>query len=78
MILLHRSMRIKDTIILLANLAVADILDGAVNMPFSLLTLILEGSWVLGRNMCQLNAFTIGLTRVVSIHTLMFLIRLFE
>jgi hypothetical protein len=60
------------TNLLLANLAVADILVGAINMPLSFISLI-NGSWVFGKTLCQFNAFTIGLTFMASIHTLMFI-----
>ncbi|XP_059488992.1 uncharacterized protein LOC132204485 [Neocloeon triangulifer] len=70
-IMRHRGMRTR-TNLLLANLAAADILVGAVDMPFSLIALV-KGRWVFGKNFCQFNAFTTGLALMASIHTLMFI-----
>ncbi|XP_065349072.1 uncharacterized protein LOC135945367 isoform X1 [Cloeon dipterum] len=70
-IMRHRGMRTR-TNLLLANLAAADILVGALDMPFSLIALI-NGSWVFGKTACQFNAFTTGLALMASIHTLMFI-----
>jgi 7 transmembrane receptor (rhodopsin family) len=67
----HRGMRTR-TNLLLANLAAADILVGAIDMPFSFLALT-KGSWVFGKPLCQFNAFTTGLALMASIHTLMFI-----
>jgi len=71
----HRGMRTR-TNLLLANLAAADILVGALDMPFSLMALV-KGAWVFGTAFCKFNAFTTGLALMASIHTLMF-IRLVE
>jgi 7 transmembrane receptor (rhodopsin family) len=65
----HRGMRTR-TNLLLANLAAADILVGAIDMPFSFIAL-LKGSWEFGVTLCQFNAFTTGLALMASIHTLM-------
>jgi 7 transmembrane receptor (rhodopsin family) len=65
----HRGMRTR-TNLLLANLAAADILVGAIDIPFSFLSLI-RGSWIFNEYWCQFNAFTTGLAFMTSIHTLM-------
>ncbi|XP_046396631.1 beta-2 adrenergic receptor-like isoform X2 [Ischnura elegans] len=65
----HHGMRTR-TNLFLANLALADILVGVLDMPFSAVTLI-QGDWEFGSGLCQLNAFTNGLGLMTSTHTLM-------
>lgn len=67
----HRGMRTR-TNLLLANLAAADILVGALDMPFSMVALF-KGKWIFGSGACQFNAFTTGIALMASIHTLMFI-----
>ncbi|XP_054707193.1 dopamine D2-like receptor [Uloborus diversus] len=70
-ILRHRGMRTR-TNMFIVNLAVADILVAAMDMPVSLIT-ILKGRWVFGYPLCQLNGFTMALFLICSIHTLMYI-----
>uniref|UniRef100_T1E1B3 Putative Octopamine receptor type 2 n=1 Tax=Cupiennius salei TaxID=6928 RepID=T1E1B3_CUPSA len=70
-ILRHRGMRTR-TNMFIVNLAVADILVAALDMPVSLVTVI-NGDWIFGEAMCQLNAFTMALFLICSIHTLMYI-----
>ncbi|XP_071451322.1 beta-2 adrenergic receptor-like [Hetaerina americana] len=65
----HHGMRTR-TNLFLANLALADILVGVLDMPFSVVTLI-QGDWSFGQGLCQLNAFTNGIGLMTSTHTLM-------
>lgn len=70
-ILRHRGMRTR-TNMFIVNLAVADILVAGLDMPVSLVTII-EGDWIFGDGLCQLNAFTMALFLICSIHTLMYI-----
>ncbi|XP_037068829.1 octopamine receptor 1-like [Pollicipes pollicipes] len=65
----NRQMRTR-TNLFLVNLAVADVMVAALDMPVALVTLI-EGRWVFGEALCQINAFAVGLGTMLSIHTLM-------
>ncbi|XP_045603823.1 uncharacterized protein [Procambarus clarkii] len=64
----HRGMRTR-TNLLLANLAVADILVAVLDMPIALVTII-HGDWIFSKNFCYFNAFTVGLGLMLSVHTL--------
>lgn len=70
-IALKREMR-THTNILLANLAVADILVAAVLMPLAINTLI-NGTWIYSHALCMANAVTVGVGWLVSAHTLMWI-----
>lgn len=70
-ILRHRGMRTR-TNMFIVNLAVADILVAALDMPVSLVT-ILEGDWIFSDTLCKLNGFTMALFLICSIHTLMYI-----
>ncbi|CAL4068894.1 unnamed protein product [Meganyctiphanes norvegica] len=59
------------TNLLLANLAVADIIALA-NIPFSINTLM-NGTWPHSHFLCLVNAFSVGLGLMVSLHTLMWI-----
>lgn len=67
----HRGMRTR-TNMFLCNLATADLLCTAIDMPFSLATVI-KGDWVFGETFCYINGFTMPLFFVASIHTLMYI-----
>ncbi|XP_066943793.1 uncharacterized protein [Macrobrachium rosenbergii] len=67
----HRGMRTR-TNLLLANLAVADILVAVLDMPISLITVI-KGDWIFSHNFCDFNGFAVGLGFMLSIHTLMWI-----
>ena len=70
-ILRHRGMRTR-TNMFIVNLAVADILVAALDMPVSLIT-IAEGDWIFSQTLCVLNGFTMALFLICSIHTLMYI-----
>lgn len=70
-ILRHRGMRTR-TNMFIVNLAVADILVAALDMPVSLIT-IAEGDWIFSKTLCKLNGFTMALFLICSIHTLMYI-----
>lgn len=70
-ILRHRGMRTR-TNMFIVNLAVADILVAALDMPVSLIT-IAEGDWIFNKTLCKLNGFTMALFLICSIHTLMYI-----
>lgn len=67
----HRGMRTR-TNLLLANLAVADILVAVLDMPFALITII-KGNWIFDETFCYFNGFTVGLGLMLSVHTLMWI-----
>ena len=67
----HHGMRTR-TNMFLCNLAVADLLCTVICMPFSLGTVIC-GDWIFGDLFCQINAFSMPLFFVASIHTLMYI-----
>ncbi|KAK4299983.1 hypothetical protein Pmani_027779 [Petrolisthes manimaculis] len=67
----HRGMRTR-TNLLLANLAVADILVAVLDMPFALITII-KGKWIFSQNFCYFNGFTVGLGLMLSVQTLMWI-----
>ncbi|XP_041366124.1 probable G-protein coupled receptor No9 isoform X2 [Gigantopelta aegis] len=67
----HRGMRTR-TNLFLVNLAVADFCVGAVAVPFAIVTLI-NGRWVLGDVLCQIDGFVNIFFLVASIHTLMYI-----
>lgn len=67
----HRGMRTR-TNLLLANLAVADILVAVLDMPFALITII-KGRWIFSDVFCYFNGFTVGLGLMLSVHTLMWI-----
>ena len=56
----------------IVNLAVADFGVAILCMPFSLLTVV-NGNWVFGKAMCDVNAFFIALFLIASIHGLMYI-----
>ncbi|XP_053633030.2 uncharacterized protein [Cherax quadricarinatus] len=64
----HRGMRTR-TNLLLANLAVADILVAVLDMPIALVTII-KGDWIFSTSFCYFNGFTVGLGLMLSVHTL--------
>lgn len=64
----HRGMRTR-TNLLLANLAVADILVAVLDMPIALITII-KGDWIFSTSFCYFNGFTVGLGLMLSVHTL--------
>ncbi|XP_042213928.1 uncharacterized protein LOC121860695 isoform X2 [Homarus americanus] len=67
----HRGMRTR-TNLLLANLAVADILVAVLDMPIALVTII-NGNWVFDDVFCYFNGFAVGLGLMLSVHTLMWI-----
>ncbi|XP_037798989.1 tachykinin-like peptides receptor 86C isoform X2 [Penaeus monodon] len=67
----HRGMRTR-TNLLLANLAVADILVAVLDMPIALITII-RGGWIFSHAFCLFNGFTVGLGLMLSVHTLMWI-----
>ncbi|XP_042880397.1 melanopsin-like isoform X2 [Penaeus japonicus] len=67
----HRGMRTR-TNLLLANLAVADILVAVLDMPIALVTII-NGRWIFNHAFCLFNGFTVGLGLMLSVHTLMWI-----
>ncbi|XP_063599111.1 tachykinin-like peptides receptor 86C isoform X2 [Penaeus indicus] len=67
----HRGMRTR-TNLLLANLAVADILVAVLDMPIALITII-SGKWIFTKDFCYFNGFTVGLGLMLSVHTLMWI-----
>lgn len=70
-ILRHRGMRTR-TNLLLANLAVADILVAVLDMPIALITIV-SGKWIFSDAFCLFNGFTVGLGLMLSVHTLMWI-----
>ncbi|XP_072033745.1 high-affinity lysophosphatidic acid receptor-like isoform X2 [Amphiura filiformis] len=66
-----RGMHTK-TNMFIVNLAVADFGVAVLCMPFSLLTVV-NGNWVFGHTMCNVNAFFIALFLIASIHGLMYI-----
>ncbi|XP_013794803.1 histamine H2 receptor-like [Limulus polyphemus] len=67
----HKGMRTR-TNMFIVNLAVADVLTAAIDMPVSLVT-INHGDWIMGDFFCKLNGFTMALLLICSIHTLMYI-----
>ena len=67
----HRGMRTR-TNLFLCSLAVADLLCGLLDMPFSMLTMI-HGSWSFNNATCQFNGFAMPFFLVASIHILMYI-----
>ncbi|XP_047484422.1 tachykinin-like peptides receptor 86C [Penaeus chinensis] len=67
----HRGMRTR-TNLLLANLAVADILVAVLDMAIALITII-RGKWIFSDAFCLFNGFTVGLGLMLSVHTLMWI-----
>ncbi|XP_071513023.1 uncharacterized protein [Panulirus ornatus] len=67
----HRGMRTR-TNLLLANLAVADILVAVLDMPIAVVTIV-QGDWTFTKTFCYFNAYTVGLGLMLSVHTLMFI-----
>ncbi|XP_076348705.1 uncharacterized protein LOC143246230 [Tachypleus tridentatus] len=67
----HKGMRTR-TNMFIVNLAVADVLTAAIDMPVSLVT-INHGDWIMGDFFCKLNGFTMALFLICSIHTLMYI-----
>ncbi|KAK7085813.1 hypothetical protein SK128_027762 [Halocaridina rubra] len=69
----HRGMRTR-TNLLLANLAIADILVAILDIPIALITVI-KGNWIFPHAFCDFNGFTVGLGLMLSVHTLMWIRR---
>ena len=70
----HRGMRTR-TNMFLCSLAIADLLCAVVDMPVALVTVI-SGDWIFGSYtgaFCKFNGFTIAVSFVTSIHTLMYI-----
>ncbi|KAK3108096.1 hypothetical protein FSP39_001088 [Pinctada imbricata] len=73
-VLKNRSMRDtnRGTNFFLCNLAIADLLVGVLNIPFSVHTLIKE-CWDFPQWFCTVNSFSMSLFYGVSMHTLMYI-----
>ncbi|XP_059161633.1 histamine H2 receptor-like [Physella acuta] len=67
----HKGMRTR-TNLFLVNLAVADMLVGAMVIPFTITTL-LEHGWIFSKAVCLFNGWMNAICLVTSIHTLMYI-----
>ncbi len=70
-VIYFRGMHTKTNMFIM-NLAVADFGVAVLCMPISLLTVV-NGDWVFGKAMCNVNAFFIALFLIASIHGLMYI-----